>query len=1307
MACEQNLFLSYFDIKQAFVQSDLDADVFMRLPEGCGRLSGMIVKLNKSLYGLKQASRQWHSHLARCLICLGLIQCMVDTCVFRLIEEGRVVVTLVVHVDDIFSIGEEERCDQFGRDLNTMVPVKNLGDLRWYSGCFYERDWDAGTLKISQQTYAEELGMEFGVEYGKEIPLPVGLKLSEFDQDEEVVSWPFRELIGSLMWLATQTRPDIANAVRAVARYCASPKEIHWRAGLGILGVFVDLGGRKDVASVGGKHYPMIVKDDFTRRAWMYFLKHKSDAGMAFRSFLASVRADGVPSLVEIVRSDNGGEFFGGEFASVCNELLIKQEFTPAYSPQYNGVAERGLGLIEEAAMAARIQAKVLFGHVQLPKTDKLWAEAMHWACEAMNHTACSANPDSKSPYEMWRSECKARFVPHPSQTGQPETTEGDSGEQSVGARLYDRITRTQNSIAALSEDADRKLDAAVMHAYFARSHKVFIVSACEWLTNMMYDVSGLKCLLTSRDDLVMSAVSNDMILNAVNKSRYVEDWYADTGTAFHMTDSLACMKDLKPCHKSVNGIGGVSCEISFSGTLELVFVTADSEFSMELKNVLYSPNLGYNLFSPSAEFDGESWNGLGGPDGVMTAFKGQVTFQNFDGMLIASAYRLGEASVGTVLAALTPSNPKHKTTMDVNEFHNIYAHSHKGLLRTTAKRLGTELVGEMHECTGCSMAKAVKKGIARETKSRSDKKLGRVFVDLGGRKDVASVGGKHYPMIVKDDFTRRAWMYFLKHKSDAGMAFRSFLASVRADGVPSLVEIVRSDNGGEFFGGEFASVCNELLIKQEFTPAYSPQYNGVAERGLGLIEEAAMAARIQAKVLFGHVQLPKTDKLWAEAMHWACEAMNHTACSANPDSKSPYEMWYGEPRPARPYPFLKPAYCRWQRPSKLLPKGESCFYVGPSRDHPRDCHRVLTRAGTIQETRDVTWEVLPSRLPPLQPSLPIEVAEEGGEDSDDDVEDEVWPLVGRGVAHTLLKREAVPPGTEVVEVESVEAGSADPSPSVPSSPSEPSSPANPSVSSPVPEIDVNSGEIETGDPGGDDEVESMGQGGQDEEELNGSGRPVETEASPPTGRRPRHVAELADFNTAARENDEVREGRTRAQTRAVNQQSVPGLMATIGPISGTEVLYALLSEQRAGDETESPKEVVQDVESEPGSYEEAQRTFTLAVKVPIGCNVIDARWVFKWKADETGKIVKAKARLVAKGFKQKYGVDYLETFSPTANAASFRLVVALACKYNLELLHWDIEQAFVQSELDHEVFMKMPPGCGSMSEKVVCLNKS
>ena len=70
--------------------------------------------------------------------------------------------------------------------------------------------------------------------------------------------------------------------------------------------------------------------------------------------------------------------------------------------------------------------------------------------------------------------------------------------------------------------------------------------------------------------------------------------------------------------------------------------------------------------------------DGFGGPDGVMTAFDGHVTFQNFDGMLIATAYRLGGDSVVSVLAALTPSNPKHEKKMDVNAFHNIYARSHE-----------------------------------------------------------------------------------------------------------------------------------------------------------------------------------------------------------------------------------------------------------------------------------------------------------------------------------------------------------------------------------------------------------------------------------------------------------------------------------------------------------------------------------------------------------------------------------------------------------------------------------------------------
>ena len=68
-------------------------------------------------------------------------------------------------------------------------------------------------------------------------------------------------------------------------------------------------------------------------------------------------------------------------------------------------------------------------------------------------------------------------------------------------------------------------------------------------------------------------------------------------------------------------------------------------------------------------------------------------------GMLVAPAYRVGDNCVGSVLAALTPSNPPLATKMDVNEFHTIYIHASESLLRATAKRLGVELTGKMHAC--------------------------------------------------------------------------------------------------------------------------------------------------------------------------------------------------------------------------------------------------------------------------------------------------------------------------------------------------------------------------------------------------------------------------------------------------------------------------------------------------------------------------------------------------------------------------------------------------------------------------------
>ena len=94
---------------------------------------------------------------------LGFEQSLEDACVVLLVESGTVSLVTVVHVDDIFAVGRRARCDQFCEDLNRLVPINNLGELRWYAGCRYSRDWDAGTLTISQQAFAGNTALKLAL----------------------------------------------------------------------------------------------------------------------------------------------------------------------------------------------------------------------------------------------------------------------------------------------------------------------------------------------------------------------------------------------------------------------------------------------------------------------------------------------------------------------------------------------------------------------------------------------------------------------------------------------------------------------------------------------------------------------------------------------------------------------------------------------------------------------------------------------------------------------------------------------------------------------------------------------------------------------------------------------------------------------------------------------------------------------------------------------------------------------------------------------------------------------------------------
>ncbi|WVZ08164.1 hypothetical protein V8G54_021510 [Vigna mungo] len=235
MAVSRHWSLYQLDVDNVFLHGDLNEDVYMKPPPGLLLPEPHLVcKLHKSLYGLRQASRQWNSKLTSALISYGFSQSSADHSLFTY-HSSNSFIALLVYVEDIVLTRDNmQAINDVKQFLHHKFSIKDLGSLKFFLGFEVARSQQG--LVLNQRKYCLEILSEFGLTGCKSATSPSNPTVKLTDDEGALVSDPtaYRRLIGKLQYL-TNTRPDISFVVQQVSQFMSKPRQSHLHAAFRIL----------------------------------------------------------------------------------------------------------------------------------------------------------------------------------------------------------------------------------------------------------------------------------------------------------------------------------------------------------------------------------------------------------------------------------------------------------------------------------------------------------------------------------------------------------------------------------------------------------------------------------------------------------------------------------------------------------------------------------------------------------------------------------------------------------------------------------------------------------------------------------------------------------------------------------------------------------------------------------------------------------------------------------------------------------------------------------------------------------------
>jgi len=235
LAVEKDWEIRQIDVTTAYLNGDLDEEIYMEPPEGYDIPEGHVLLLKKALYGLKQAGRQWYKRLREAVTKFDLKPLVNDPHTYvahKVIDGVKRTLILPVYVDDLIPIGDKVLCDEFEKWIPNYFNVTIAGDASLILGIRVIRNRTADTpfLSLDQEVFAKDIVQRTGHDTGSpsSTPLSSQEKLTKFDgEPNPELSGGYRTIIGSLMYLMLGTRPDLAYAVGKLSRFASNPSTEH------------------------------------------------------------------------------------------------------------------------------------------------------------------------------------------------------------------------------------------------------------------------------------------------------------------------------------------------------------------------------------------------------------------------------------------------------------------------------------------------------------------------------------------------------------------------------------------------------------------------------------------------------------------------------------------------------------------------------------------------------------------------------------------------------------------------------------------------------------------------------------------------------------------------------------------------------------------------------------------------------------------------------------------------------------------------------------------------------------------------